>query len=60
MDNPDYMSRMETLAQEAERMKEQEEKMKSMWTCSRCGKANGEHMFICKCGMKKSENGLVQ
>ena len=26
------------------------------WICSECGAMNTEHIFICKCGRKKSEN----
>ena len=26
------------------------------WTCRNCGMENSNHIFICNCGMKKSEN----
>ena len=56
MDNPDYLSQMETKVREEEDRRAYEKKRASMWVCSGCGRENGEKIFVCKCGMKKSEN----
>lgn len=31
-------------------------KKSEWWTCRRCNKVNSPRIFVCKCGVKKSEN----
>lgn len=54
---PGYVHKSNNLADSARLEMASRQNSNSIdWICSRCGTPNSEHIFVCKCGMKRSEN----